>query len=50
MSTQRKPEFIEDDLSEHAVHDYLEANLAFFEYRDTDIRAYSSLDSFLTAY
>jgi uncharacterized protein YigA (DUF484 family) len=31
MSTQRKPEFIEDDLSEHAVHDYLEANLDFFE-------------------
>jgi uncharacterized protein YigA (DUF484 family) len=31
MSTQRKPEFIEDDISEHAVHDYLEANLDFFE-------------------
>ena len=31
MSTQQKPEFIEDDISEHAVHDYLEENLNFFE-------------------
>lgn len=31
MSTQRKPEFIEDELSEQAVHDYLEANPGFFE-------------------
>ncbi len=31
MSTQRKPEFMEDDLTEDAVHDYLEANPDFFE-------------------
>jgi len=31
MSTQRKPEFMEEDLSEDAVHDYLEANHDFFE-------------------
>ncbi len=31
MSTQRKPEFREDDLTENAVHDYLEANPDFFE-------------------
>ena len=31
MSTQRKPEFIEDGLSEQAVHDFLEANPDFFE-------------------
>ena len=31
MSTQRKPELIEDSLSEHDVHDYLEVNLDFFE-------------------
>jgi uncharacterized protein YigA (DUF484 family) len=31
MSTQRNPQFIEDDLSEDAVHDYLEANPDFFE-------------------
>ncbi len=31
MSTQRKPEFVEEDLSEDAVHDYLEANPDFFE-------------------
>ena len=30
MSTQRKPEFIEEPLSEQAVHDYLEANPDFF--------------------
>jgi len=31
MSTQRKPEFMEEDLTEDAVHDYLEANPDFFE-------------------
>ena len=31
MSTQRKPEFMEEDLMEGAVHDYLEANPDFFE-------------------
>lgn len=31
MSTQRKPEFREDDLTEDAVHDYLGANPDFFE-------------------
>ncbi|MFQ6004894.1 MAG: DUF484 family protein [Woeseia sp.] len=31
MSTQRKPEFIEEDLSESDVHDYLAANPDFFE-------------------
>ena len=31
MSTQRKPEFIEEDRTEEAVHDYLEANPDFFE-------------------
>ena len=31
MSTQRKPEFVEEPLSEQAVHDYLEANPDFFE-------------------
>jgi len=31
MSTQQKPEFLEEDLSEDAVHDYLEANPDFFE-------------------
>ncbi len=31
MSTQRKPDFMEEDLSEDAVHDYLEANPGFFE-------------------
>ncbi len=31
MSTQRKPEFIEDELSDRAVQDYLEANPDFFE-------------------
>jgi len=33
MSTQRKPEFIDEDLTEDAVHDYLEANPDFFERR-----------------
>ena len=31
MSTQAKPEFIEEGLSEQAVQDYLEANPDFFE-------------------
>ena len=32
MSTQRKPEFIEEEISEQAVKDYLEANPDFFEH------------------
>ncbi len=31
MSTQRKPEFIDEDLSENAVHDFLQDNPDFFE-------------------
>jgi len=31
MSTQRKPEFINEELSDQAVQDYLEANPDFFE-------------------
>jgi uncharacterized protein YigA (DUF484 family) len=31
MSTQRKPEFIEDEISEQAIHDYLDAHPDFFE-------------------
>ncbi len=31
MSTQRKPEFIEEDISENAVHDFLQDNPDFFE-------------------
>jgi uncharacterized protein YigA (DUF484 family) len=31
MSTQRKPEFVEEELSDQAVKDYLEANPDFFE-------------------
>ncbi|MDX1402891.1 MAG: DUF484 family protein [Woeseiaceae bacterium] len=31
MSTQRKPEFIEDEISERAVHDFLQDNPDFFE-------------------
>ena len=31
MSTQRKAEFVETELSEQAVHDYLSANPDFFE-------------------
>ena len=31
MSTQRKPEFIEEELSEQAIQDYLEAHPDFFE-------------------
>lgn len=32
MSTQRKPEFIEEDLTEEAVADYLRTNPDFFEH------------------
>jgi len=31
MSTQRKPEYIEEDLSESAIHDFLRDNPDFFE-------------------
>jgi uncharacterized protein YigA (DUF484 family) len=31
MSTQRKPEFVEEELSENAVHDFLQDNPDFFE-------------------
>ncbi|MEJ2127792.1 MAG: DUF484 family protein [Woeseiaceae bacterium] len=31
MSTQRKPEFVEEQVSEEAVHEYLEAHPDFFE-------------------
>jgi hypothetical protein len=31
MSTQRKPEFTQDELTEDSVHDYLQANPDFFE-------------------
>jgi uncharacterized protein YigA (DUF484 family) len=31
MSTQRKPDFIEEELSENAVHDFLQDNPDFFE-------------------
>ena len=31
MSTQRKPEYVEEQLSEEAVHEFLEANPDFFE-------------------
>lgn len=31
MSTQRKSEFVEESISEQAVHDYLDANPDFFE-------------------
>ena len=32
MSTQRKPDFIEEELSDQAVREYLEANPDFFEH------------------
>jgi len=32
MSTQRKPEFVEEEVSEQAVREYLEANPDFFEH------------------
>ena len=31
MSTQPKPDFIEEELSENAVHDFLQENPDFFE-------------------
>lgn len=31
MSTQRKPDYVEEDLAEEAIHDYLEAHPDFFE-------------------
>lgn len=31
MSTQRKPEFVEDAISEDAIHDYLQTHPDFFE-------------------
>jgi uncharacterized protein YigA (DUF484 family) len=42
MSTQRKPEFVDEGISEQAVHDYLEAHPDFFErhmalLRDIDV-------------
>ncbi len=41
MSTQAKPEYIEDELSEQAVHDYLVAHPDFFE---RNSKLLSSLD------
>jgi uncharacterized protein YigA (DUF484 family) len=38
MSTQRKPEFAADELSEQAVREYLEANPDFFERQGTLLR------------
>lgn len=38
MSTQRKPEFIEEEISEQTVHDYLEAHPDFFERHDDLLR------------
>lgn len=38
MSTQRKPEYIDEEVSEQAVHDYLEANPDFFERHDALLR------------
>lgn len=35
MSTQRKPEFVGETISEKAVHDYLAANPDFFERHNT---------------
>ena len=35
MSTQRKAEFVEEQLSEQAVHDYLAAHPDFFERHST---------------
>ena len=32
MSTQRKPEFVEEQVSEEAVREYLEAHPDFFEH------------------
>ncbi|MEM7430641.1 MAG: DUF484 family protein [Pseudomonadota bacterium] len=38
MSTQRKPEFVEDELSEDTVREYLEANPDFFERNSSLLR------------
>lgn len=38
MSTQRKPEFVEEELSAQAVEDYLAANPDFFERHKTLLR------------
>jgi uncharacterized protein YigA (DUF484 family) len=38
MSTQPKPEFVEEPISEQAVHDYLEANPDFFEHHGALLR------------
>ena len=35
MSTQRKPEFVDDTISEEAVRNYLQANPDFFEHNAT---------------
>lgn len=35
MSTQRKPEYVEEQLSEETVHEFLEANPDFFERHGT---------------
>lgn len=41
MSTQRKPEFASEELSDHAVRAYLEANPDFFERHSTLLSALS---------
>ena len=41
MSTQRKPDFIEEAISEQAVQEYLEANPDFFERHDTLLNSLS---------
>lgn len=38
MSTQRKPEFVEEGVTEQAVKDYLEANPDFFEHHPAILR------------
>lgn len=38
MSTQRKPEFVAEPLSEQSVHDYLEAHPDFFEHHRALLR------------
>ncbi len=39
MSTQRKPDYIDEDVSEQAVHDYLEAHPDFFERHGSLLRS-----------
>jgi uncharacterized protein YigA (DUF484 family) len=41
MSTQRKPDFVEEALSEKAVQDYLQANPDFFEHNTALLSALS---------